>query len=69
MAAQLYVGNVLEPKMVGRSVNMSAFVVLLSLAFWATLWGAVGAILAVPLTSMVMIVLAVVVFAIIKANP
>ncbi len=58
MAAQLYVGNVLEPKMVGRSVNMSAFVVLLSLAFWATLWGAVGAILAVPLTSMVMIVLA-----------
>lgn len=58
MAAQTYVGYVLEPRMLGKSVNMSAFMVLVSLAFWSALWGSVGAILAVPLTSVVMIVMA-----------
>ncbi|MDX8350049.1 AI-2E family transporter [Cognatiyoonia sp. IB215446] len=58
MTAQLYVGYVLEPKMLGKSVNLSAFVVLLALSFWTLLWGAIGAILAVPLTAVVMIILA-----------
>ncbi len=58
MAAQLVVGNVLEPRILGRSVNMSAFVVLVALAFWMEVWGVIGAILAIPLTSMVMIILA-----------
>lgn len=54
--AQIIVGNFLEPKMVGRRVNLSAFVVLVSLAFWAAIWGIAGAILAVPLTSMLVII-------------
>ncbi|PID36811.1 MAG: AI-2E family transporter [Rhodobacterales bacterium] len=58
MAAQLVVGNVLEPRMLGRSVNMSPFVVLAALAFWMEVWGVIGAILAIPMTSMVMIILA-----------
>jgi predicted PurR-regulated permease PerM len=58
MAAQLFVGNVLEPKMLGKSVNMSPFVFLIALAFWMQVWGLTGAILAIPLTSMVMIILA-----------
>lgn len=58
MAAQIFVGYILEPRMLGKSVNMSAFMVLVSLAVWGALWGAVGAILAVPLTSVVMIILA-----------
>ncbi len=58
MAAQLVVGNVLEPRMLGRSVNMSPVVVLAALAFWMAVWGVIGAILAIPLTSMVMIILA-----------
>ncbi len=58
MTAQLVVGNVLEPRMLGRSVNMSPFVVLAALAFWMEVWGVIGAILAIPMTSMVMIVLA-----------
>lgn len=58
MGAQIYVGNYLEPKMVGKSVNMSAFVFLIALSFWMTIWGLEGAILAIPLTSMIMIVLA-----------
>jgi predicted PurR-regulated permease PerM len=57
-SAQMFVGNVLEPKMIGKSVNLSGFVVLIALVVWSALWGINGAILAVPLTSMIMIILA-----------
>ena len=57
-SAQIYVGGVLEPRMMGRAFNLSPFVVLISLAVWATLWGIPGAILAVPLTASLIIVLA-----------
>ncbi|MFV0493375.1 MAG: AI-2E family transporter [Pseudorhodobacter sp.] len=56
-AAQLYVGNSLEPRMVGRKVNMSPFVVLVALAVWSSVWGVAGAILAIPLTSIIAIVM------------
>lgn len=58
MAVQTFVGNVLEPKMIGKSVNLSSFVVLVALVFWTALWGLPGAILSVPLTSVLMIILA-----------
>lgn len=58
MAVQMFVGNVLEPKMIGKSVNLSSFVVLVALVFWTTLWGLPGAILSVPLTSVLVIILA-----------
>lgn len=56
-AAQAVVGNVLEPRLIGRQVNLSPFVVLLALSLWSSLWGVAGAILAIPLTSMLAIVL------------
>lgn len=56
-AAQMWVGNALEPRMVGRRVNMSPFVVLVALALWSTVWGVAGAILAIPLTSIIAIVM------------
>jgi AI-2 transport protein TqsA len=55
-AAQLWVGNWLEPKLIGRTANLSPFVVLAALAAWSALWGIPGAIFAVPLTSMIAIV-------------
>ena len=58
VAAQVYVGNWLEPRWLSRSSNLGPFTVLLSLVVWAALWGMPGAILAVPLTSILMIVLA-----------
>lgn len=57
-AAQVYVGNWLEPRMMARSLNLSPFVVLAALVVWSSLWGLAGAIIAVPMTSIVMIVLA-----------
>jgi len=56
-AAQVLMGNILEPRLIGRRVNLSPFVVLVSLAVWSALWGLPGALLAVPLTSMLTIVL------------
>ncbi len=57
-AAQVVIGNVVEPKMLSKSVNLSPMVVLVSLAIWSSLWGIPGAILAVPFTTILMIVLA-----------
>ncbi|MEZ5806616.1 MAG: AI-2E family transporter [Zhengella sp.] len=57
-AAQMAVGYVVEPRMIGQSVNLSPFVVMVALTVWAALWGVPGAILAVPLTAILSIVLA-----------
>lgn len=56
--AQVFVGAFLEPRMMGQAFNLSPFVVLLALAFWSTLWGLAGALLAVPLTASLVLVLA-----------
>lgn len=55
---QTIIGNTIQPKMMGDSMNMSALVVVLSLTLWGALWGGVGAFLSAPLTVIIMIVLA-----------
>jgi predicted PurR-regulated permease PerM len=49
--------SVIEPRLIGRTVNLSPLVILLSLAVWGTLWGFAGLLLAVPITVTVMIIL------------
>lgn len=49
-ALQFVAGEVLLPRMMGRHLNLSAFVVLLSLVFWGTLWGPVGMFVGIPIT-------------------
>ena len=44
------VGNVVEPKVMGRTLGLSPLVVLLAMVFWGWLWGPIGALLSVPLT-------------------
>ena len=51
LGAHMLVGNVLEPKLFGSSMELHPVVVLLALAFWGSLWGVSGAILSVPLTA------------------
>ena len=43
--------NLLYPKMVGGRVHLNPLVVTLALMFWGTLWGAIGLVLAIPLTA------------------
>lgn len=55
---QFVVGNVIQPRMQGRSLNMDPVVVLLSLALWGAIWGVPGMFLSTPITVMVMVILA-----------
>jgi len=55
---QLIVGNIIEPRMMGNSLNISSLVVLIALAFWGSIWGVVGMILSVPVTVMLIILFA-----------
>jgi predicted PurR-regulated permease PerM len=47
------VQNFLQPRMMGAGLNLSPFVVVLSLFFWGWVLGPMGALLAVPLTMIV----------------
>jgi len=45
--------NLLMPAIVGRRVQLNALAVTVSLLFWGWLWGAIGLILAIPITASV----------------
>lgn len=53
---QFLIGNFLDPALLGRSLNMSTFMVILALTFWTAVWGLIGAFLSVPLTVCMLIV-------------
>jgi predicted PurR-regulated permease PerM len=50
-------GQFITPTVLGRRIELNPLVVLLALAFWAWLWGPIGAFLAVPFTIVGMVVL------------
>jgi predicted PurR-regulated permease PerM len=50
------IGGVIEPKVLGERLGLSPLVVLLSLVFWGWVWGAIGLLLAVPMTMVVKLI-------------
>lgn len=50
--------NLIEPKILADSLDLHPIVILISLAFWTTVWGAMGAVMSVPLTAVARLVLA-----------
>lgn len=52
---QVVMGNIVEPKMQGRGLNLSPVVILFSLVFWGWLWGIPGMLLSVPIASSIKI--------------
>ena len=47
---EFLIGNYLDPRLQGRVLSMSPLVLFFAMAFWGWVWGAVGAVLGVPIT-------------------
>ncbi len=56
-AVHFIVGNILETKWLGKGMNLDPIVVVACLIFWALVWGVMGALLAVPLTAIIKMIL------------
>lgn len=54
---QNIIGNIVEPKFFGYRLGLNPLVILLSVLLWGYIWGIVGAILSVPLTAIVKIII------------
>ncbi|MEM1003508.1 MAG: AI-2E family transporter, partial [Bacteroidota bacterium] len=51
-----FIGNVLEPKLMGKSLNLSPLVTILALVIWGQIWGITGMLLSTPITVVMLIV-------------
>ena len=54
---QVVVDNMLEPKLAGKTLNLSPIIIVLGLSVWGTMWGIIGMVLSVPIMVIVMIIL------------
>ncbi|MEZ5893223.1 MAG: AI-2E family transporter [Parvularculaceae bacterium] len=57
IATEQIMSNGIEPRIVGKTLNLSPLVILFTLGVWGSLWGFAGLLLSVPITVTVMIVL------------
>lgn len=57
VSINIFLGNFLEPMLMGRRFGLSTLVVLISVLFWGYIWGPIGMLLAVPLTMVIKVML------------
>ena len=58
VTVQFIIGNLVEPRFLGKSLNLSPLVILFMLGLWGMVWGILGMFLSVPITVMMMIIFA-----------
>jgi len=58
IAIQFLIGNFLEPRFLGKTLNLSPLVILISLGVWGKIWGVIGMFLSVPIMVSLNIILA-----------
>lgn len=58
ISIQFIIGNLVEPRYLSKSLNLSPLVILIALALWGSIWGILGMFLSVPITVMMMIIFA-----------
>lgn len=56
ITVQTIMGNVIEPRIMGRQLNLSPLLVFFSLIFWGSIWGITGMILSVPILASISII-------------
>lgn len=56
ISIQFVVGNIIEPRIMGESFNLSALIILISLVIWGKIWGITGMFLCVPIMVMAYII-------------
>ena len=56
-AIQITIGNIIEPKIMGKELSLHPAAILLALSFWGLFWGIIGMFLAVPITAIIRIIL------------
>jgi AI-2 transport protein TqsA len=57
IAINIFLGNFVEPMLLGRRFGFSTLVVIMSVLFWGWVWGPVGMLMAVPLTVLLKVIL------------
>ena len=57
LMVQFIIGNIIYPRLMGNKLNISQFIVILSLVVWGAMWGTIGMFLSVPLMMILLIVL------------
>lgn len=55
-SVSVLVGSLVEPKLMGNTLNISPLVAILSLALWGSIWGIIGMLLSVPITVALIII-------------
>ena len=58
ISTQMILGNIIDPRLQGGQLNLSPFVILVSLSLWGFIWGIPGMFISVPLTSVLQILCA-----------
>lgn len=56
-AIQFVIGNLMQPKMLGQSLDLHPVTILLALIFFGAIWGIIGMLLATPITAALKILL------------
>lgn len=54
---QIIIGNIVEPRLMGSSMNISPLVTILALSFWGAIWGITGMIFSVPITVVMILIM------------
>ena len=57
VAINIFLGNFVEPMLIGRRFGLSTLVIIASVLFWGWVWGPVGMLLAVPIMMLLKVVL------------
>jgi len=56
MVVQFVESNIIVPKMLGKQLNINLLAQLVSTIYWGWLWGAIGIVLAVPITAAIKVI-------------